>query len=121
MEDGPVKLGTQDAWLIDQLGNRFQGLYFCDDPAAIPAAIVEQFSVLAQGALPIEALVIAGKPGHLANAKVIFDANGVIARRYDAQDGTYYLARPDQHVAARWRTLDAARVQQALARATCNL
>ncbi|MEO8599731.1 MAG: FAD-dependent oxidoreductase [bacterium] len=121
MDDGPVKLGTQDGWLIDQLGNHFQGLYFCEDPAAIPDSVLTQFFALAQGALPIEALVISGKPGRLANAKVLLDVNGVIARRYDAQDGTYYLARPDQHVAARWRSLDAARVKQAQARATCNL
>ncbi|NMM37387.1 MAG: FAD-dependent oxidoreductase [Glaciimonas sp.] len=121
MDDGPVKIGQQDGWLIDQLGNRFQGLYFCVDPAAIPDSVLAQFAVLAQGELPIEALVIAAKPGQLAHAKVMLDANGMIARHYDAQDGTYYLARPDQHVAARWRALDLARVQQALARATCNL
>ena len=121
MDDAPVKLGTQDGWLIDQLGNRFQGLYFCADPAAIPDATLTQFSVLAQGPLPVEILVIAGQPGQLANAKVILDTHGVTARRYDAQDGTFYLARPDQHVAARWRALDTVRVQQALAQATCNL
>ncbi len=121
MDDGRIKLGMQDGWLIDQLGNRFQGLYFCDDPAAISHSVQAQFSVLAQSALPIEALVIARKPGQVANAKVVLDISGVLAKRYDAQDGTYYLARPDQHIAARWRTLDAVRVQQALARATCNL
>lgn len=120
MEDGPVRLGMQDGWLIDQLGNRFQGLYFCDDPAAIPDAVLAQFSTLERGTLPIEALVIAARPGSAGNAKVLLDAGGLIARRYDAQDGTYYLARPDQHVAARWRAFEAARVQQALARATCN-
>ncbi len=125
MDDGPVKLGTRDGWLVSQLGNRFQGLYFCNDPDAIPDAVLAQFSVLAQGAVPIEVLLIAAKPGHLANpnahAKVMLDVDGVIARRYDARDGTYYLARPDQHVAGRWRALNTARVQQALARATCNL
>jgi 3-(3-hydroxy-phenyl)propionate hydroxylase len=43
-----------------------------------------------------------------------------VAKRYDAQPGTAYLLRPDQHVAARWRQLDVARVRQALALATCN-
>ncbi|MEO8171030.1 MAG: FAD-dependent oxidoreductase, partial [Oxalobacteraceae bacterium] len=84
MDDGPVKLDMQDGWLIEQLGNCFQGLYFCDDPAAIPESVLTQFSVLAQDALPIEALVISAKPGRLPNAKVLLDVNGVIARRYDA-------------------------------------
>ena len=43
---------------------------------------------------------------------------GLAARRYDARPGTAYLIRPDQHVAARWRTLEPARVRAALDRAT---
>ena len=46
----------------------------------------------------------------------LVDANGVLAERYDARPGTVYLIRPDQHVAARWRAFDAARIQAALAR-----
>jgi 3-(3-hydroxy-phenyl)propionate hydroxylase len=40
-----------------------------------------------------------------------------MARRYDAKPGTAYLLRPDQHVLARWRSLDSARLQAAMARA----
>ena len=50
--------------------------------------------------------------------KVIVDAQGWIAKRYDGKAGTTYLLRPDQHVAARWRRFDSAQVQHALARAT---
>jgi 3-(3-hydroxy-phenyl)propionate hydroxylase len=42
---------------------------------------------------------------------------GPAAQRYDARPGTAYLLRPDQHVAARWRQLDAGAVRRALARA----
>jgi 3-(3-hydroxy-phenyl)propionate hydroxylase len=41
----------------------------------------------------------------------------LLARRYDAKPGTAYLIRPDQHVAARWRSPDPASVRAALARA----
>jgi 3-(3-hydroxy-phenyl)propionate hydroxylase len=40
-----------------------------------------------------------------------------MARRYDAQPGTVYLLRPDQHVVARWRQLYAHKLQAALDRA----
>jgi 3-(3-hydroxy-phenyl)propionate hydroxylase len=55
-----------------------------------------------------------------AGVRVIEDVQGLVRQRYDGRPGSVYLLRPDQHVAARWRALDAARVRQALARATCN-
>jgi 3-(3-hydroxy-phenyl)propionate hydroxylase len=45
------------------------------------------------------------------------DAAGDVARRYDLVGGAAYLIRPDQHVAARWRRLDARAVGDALRRA----
>lgn len=47
------------------------------------------------------------------------DAEGLAAQRYGAQDGAFYLIRPDQHVCARWRHADAPRVEHALKRALC--
>ncbi len=37
--------------------------------------------------------------------------------RYDAQPGSTYLFRPDQHVCARWRTFDGQAIRKAIARA----
>ena len=45
------------------------------------------------------------------------DAAGDVARRYDLVGGAAYLVRPDQHVAARWRSLDSTAVGRALRRA----
>jgi 3-(3-hydroxy-phenyl)propionate hydroxylase len=45
------------------------------------------------------------------------DVDGWATRRYDAQPGTAYLLRPDQHVCARWRTPTQAAVTDALRRA----
>jgi 3-(3-hydroxy-phenyl)propionate hydroxylase len=39
-----------------------------------------------------------------------------VAQRFDGQDGTVYLIRPDQHVAARWRSFDSNKVQAAMKR-----
>ena len=52
--------------------------------------------------------------------RVFEDHTGRFAERYDSEPGTVYLMRPDQHVAARWRAFESARVTAALARATCN-
>jgi 3-(3-hydroxy-phenyl)propionate hydroxylase len=52
---------------------------------------------------------------------VIEDVKGLLAERFDARSGTFYLLRPDQHVAMRARFLDPHAVREALARATCTL
>jgi 3-(3-hydroxy-phenyl)propionate hydroxylase len=44
------------------------------------------------------------------------ELDGVALERYDARPGTCYLIRPDQFVAARWRSFDAGKVRAALQR-----
>ena len=64
---------------------------------------------------------VKGQAGTVAGGiRTLEDPRGIAAQRYDAKSGTVYLLRPDQHVAARWRALDAAQVKAAVARATCN-
>ena len=60
------------------------------------------------------------EPGLEGVAVRVLRCEGAAAQRYDARPGTCYLIRPDQHVAARWRTFDPARVRQALQRATAR-
>ncbi len=119
MDDAPVEVHGQPAWLIDQLGGRFQALYFCDDAGAMPEAMQMQLQGLREAAIPVEPLVIARKPGACA-LKVVVDRQGLAFDRYDAKPGTLYLARPDQHVAARWREPEVSRIVAAVARATAN-
>ncbi|MDP1613878.1 MAG: FAD-dependent oxidoreductase [Sulfuritalea sp.] len=121
MDDAPVLDNGDEGWLLDKVGNQFFALYFADDPNALDAATVDALSNLSFGSIAVQALVIASKPG-VVNGGIpnLEDPRGIAAQRYDAKHGTVYLLRPDQHVAARWRTLDAAQVRAAVARATCN-
>ena len=47
----------------------------------------------------------------------IVDVAGLVTQRYAGCPGVFYLFRPDQHVCARWRALDAEAVHRALSRA----
>ena len=114
--DAPLERG---GWLIDALGGRFELLTFADDPGEIARPVIDAFAVLARLPIPVESIVIARRAGvAVANARVLVDAKGVAAERYDGRGGTVYLIRPDQHVAARWRRFDLTSIRAALGRAT---
>jgi len=121
MDDAPIRVGPHEAWLLDQVGNRFALLVFAHRVEDLPADLCTALRALHDGALPIDALVITPAGGQIDGLRVVADAQRLAARRYDAQDGAFYLIRPDQHVAARWRRFDAGAVQRALDRATCKL
>jgi 3-(3-hydroxy-phenyl)propionate hydroxylase len=120
MDDAPVSTADGQQWLLELLGNRFQLLYYLDDASALEAATAGTLSGLADGPIPIQPLVVAERGRAPMGLATVIDTKGRIRERYDLQPGTVYLVRPDQHVVARWRRLDAAAVRAALARATCN-
>jgi len=99
--DAPVTLpdGTP-SWLLSQLG--------------------AGFTVLVAGVVPD---VLKDVDGHGLDVRLlgvgtdIGDPSGLLAQRYDLRPGSTVLLRPDQHVCARWRAADAARVNGAIRRA----
>ena len=116
MDDAPVQVAGQDGWLLDQVGRGFACLLFAD--AAPSPEQLAQLQALQRGPVPVTPLIVAPRALEVPGVRVIVDAQGWIAKRYDGQPGTTYLLRPDQHVAARWRQFEPAALQAALARAT---
>lgn len=96
--DAPIKVNGQDGWFLNQLGSNFVLLCFGPAPA-------KDFN---SGNVQVDILEV---------GKDLDDADGVLADRYDAQPGTLYLIRPDQHVVARWRSFDKIKISNALDRA----
>ncbi|MBS7350946.1 MAG: FAD-dependent oxidoreductase [Comamonas sp.] len=120
MDDASVG-GSNAPWLLNHMQSTFQLLYFVDDASAITPEQAQTLSALGQAAkaaIPVHVLVVAKQGQAPAALPTVLDAQGTIAQRYDMQPGTCYLLRPDQHVAARWRKLDSAKVQAAVQRAT---
>jgi 3-(3-hydroxy-phenyl)propionate hydroxylase len=108
-----VRLAPND-YLLDHLGGGFDLLYFTDADA-IPAALLKVVADRRAQGVPIK-LVAVGAGAAVDGADVVLaDANGHVRQRYGVQaSGAAYLLRPDQHVCARWVTLDATRLQAAL-------
>ena len=107
-------------WLILNSPSNPSGAAYSAADLRQLADVLAQLQALQSGPLPVTPLVVAPRALDVPGVKVIVDAQGWMAKRYDGQAGTAYLLRPDQHVVARWRGLDSAKLQQALTRATCN-
>jgi 3-(3-hydroxy-phenyl)propionate hydroxylase len=122
LDDAPVHSNGQDAWLLDQLGHRFVLLAFVDWATALDGAQAElhaQSAAFAAQAIPAQVVWVTANGGAApAGMATLHDRDGLVSQRLDARPGSAYLIRPDQHVAARWRVLDIARLQAALRRAT---
>ena len=123
--DAPVFVGGQERWFLSFLRGGF-----------VIVGVVAPASLYQDSALPD------GRPGGAALAATITnirataiapkgaptttwastesetaDMSADWLARYDARPGTTYLFRPDQHVVARWRSYDDAKVQAAIMRA----
>jgi 3-(3-hydroxy-phenyl)propionate hydroxylase len=88
----------EPGFLVESLSGDFELLYMKDGARPAPPAGVK--------------LTVIGED--------LIDAQGRFAERFDATPGAVYLLRPDQHLCARMRRFDRARVQAAVARAKGN-
>jgi 3-(3-hydroxy-phenyl)propionate hydroxylase len=93
-------------FLLDHLGRGFSGLYFSDD-GAVPPAVRDLFRDLGVGEEEFQPIVISRSTD---DHRAAFEA-------YGAANDSFYLVRPDRHVAARWRRVAPDEVRQAFRQA----
>jgi 3-(3-hydroxy-phenyl)propionate hydroxylase len=89
-----------------------------DDDGSIPDAHRAAVEELSRLDVAVETILVSPADTPATGKGTLVDAFGQIRDRYDATPGTFYLFRPDQYIAARWRTLDPAAVAAAVATAT---
>jgi 3-(3-hydroxy-phenyl)propionate hydroxylase len=108
-----VRLGD-DAFLLDHLGGGFDLLYFCgNDP--IPTGLAAGIAAVRARGVPLKVTAVGADVPVPGADRTLTDADGAIRRRYGVKTtGSAYLLRPDQHVCARWVTLDGGRLAAAL-------
>ena len=109
--DAPVNVGNRPSFFLKHLSPGFTLVQFGNgtaDALRSPVAGVDRtIWVLPSGTtrtLP---------PGDV----IVEDEQGLLRQRYNAEPGTVYVLRPDQHIAARFRTFDPIKIDAAIARA----
>lgn len=124
--DAPVFAAGKDGWLLESLPQGvFAGIYFVQ-PGTQLTDWKMHLETLASSPIPILVVVVLPEDSPeeraitVGTVSAVLDVRGAVGRRFDATPGAFYLLRPDQHLCARWRNFDAARVFAALNRATCN-
>jgi 3-(3-hydroxy-phenyl)propionate hydroxylase len=105
--DAPVRARDGATSLLDQLGGRFDLITFAEITNRADA-----FEAIGSD-LRVTRLAAAGR----RVIGTLDDSEGLAMRRYGTEAGGAYLLRPDQHVAARWRSPSVADVFSALTRA----
>jgi 3-(3-hydroxy-phenyl)propionate hydroxylase len=108
-----IRLSADD-FLLDHLGGGFDLIYFTE-AAAIPQPLQAVVAAARQRGVPLRVTAV-GATNPVDSADLtLADADGHFRRRYGVQaSGAAYLLRPDQHICARWLTLDATRLQAAI-------
>ncbi|MCL4767988.1 MAG: FAD-dependent oxidoreductase [Hyphomicrobiaceae bacterium] len=97
LPDAPCRHQPSGArWLLDALGRGFTVIHAPDGSAPPPVADARQ----------------------LLLGRDLEDPQGLVSQRLDARAGSTYVVRPDQHLAARFRSYDPAWVAAAIARAS---
>jgi 3-(3-hydroxy-phenyl)propionate hydroxylase len=124
--DAPIlRQDRRRAWLLEFLGGEFTIMTFATcsrerlrleaDLRAAGIDLSLRVIVPMAGADPIEAEEDAVRAGRVGNSlQLLLDVEGLACERYGGEDGVTYLIRPDQHVAARFRSFDVTAVARAL-------
>jgi 3-(3-hydroxy-phenyl)propionate hydroxylase len=102
--DAFYKQAEQTKRFQDLLGHNFVALYFTDKPQSA-ADTADQFWRFAPG-VPLNLYLVSPEPAQVQGAfhwqtNVLWDATGEFARRYGAVNGSFFLIRPDGHLAVR--------------------
>ncbi len=105
---------SPDNYLLDYLGGGFDLLFFTEADA-IPEPLQNVVTEARARGVPLRVLAVSAAQSVAGADVTLADTTGHFRKRYGVEaSGAAYLLRPDQHVCARWVTLDATRLQAAL-------
>jgi len=113
-----VQLGADD-YLLDHLDHSVTLLYFTSG-VEVPPALLAEVAACCERGVPVRVVAVGASQSVVGAELTLPDAQGRVRARYGVlAGGAAYLLRPDQHVCARWMSLDATRLRAALNTVTC--
>ncbi len=98
--------------LLDYIGPGFSGIYF-SSADTFDLRTIDLQKKLGVGEDQFTLLVISQNSFTIENLSVIEDRASELFSTYDAEDGSFYLIRPDRHISARWKKINMDEVLQA--------
>ncbi|HEX2139399.1 MAG TPA: FAD-dependent monooxygenase [Woeseiaceae bacterium] len=101
-----------DDFLLGHAGPGFTGLCFSKGES-LPGGLPDLARRLQSIDPDFRLIQVSRTPARHEGIDVIVD-EGNISEGYAARDGTFYLLRPDRHVAARWLVAESAEIESAL-------
>lgn len=114
-----IRLGANE-YLLDHLGGGFDLLYFTE-AQAIPESLLQVVDVVRDRGVALRIIAVGAQNDVQGADLTLNDHSGHFREAYGVRSsGAAYLMRPDQHVCARWLTLDSTRLQAALKSALPN-
>lgn len=119
-KDAPIRLCGENAWLLNQLGNRFVLLLDARLPTSQAEALAPELETLLESQPDLDLLVLGPASRALSGlprTTLMEDADGLVVERYGLGPGAAYLVRPDQHITARWAEFQRSAVETAIDRA----
>jgi 3-(3-hydroxy-phenyl)propionate hydroxylase len=108
-----IRLAPDD-YLLDHLGGGFDLIYFTQ-ANGLPEPLQKVVQASRAKGVPLRVTAVGANHDVAGADRTLADADGHFRKRYGVRaSGAAYLLRPDQHVCARWMTLDANRLEAAL-------
>jgi len=115
--DAPISYMGEKRWLLNLLGWQFKLLVFVADKN-LAKDNYDVLLELTQAPIPLECLFIGDQLSDKEN--YLTDHEGIVKERYGIKEVGIYLIRPDQYVAARWKSLNVTKISKAILKASCN-
>jgi 3-(3-hydroxy-phenyl)propionate hydroxylase len=107
-----IRLGDNH-FLLDKLGGGFDLIVFTDAPV-IPQELQTSIKAIRGRGIPLRVTAVSAGRAVDGADQTLTDADGHFRQGYGVEaSGAAYLLRPDQHVCARWLTLESSRLEAA--------